>query len=227
MFGAPAMISMPRARAARAASMCTGNSLMRMPSRRFSSISSSVRSSWLASGTSCPATRASKARRLGSRHCARWACNSCDAAFDDVVRHAFGAAQRAVAVEVGVLADAGAVVHQADHAQARIVDRRLDQLHHVGGRKFAAQMQEMLAFQQAGGGQRVEVGDAVADRSAAGPRSKPRSPTHSASSTVVTPAAAHCASCASIAERDGQRAVLARLHLAFQIVGVHVDRRRG
>ncbi len=53
--------------------------------------------------------------------------------------------------------------------------------------------------------------------------SKPRSPRHSASSTVVTPAAAHCASCASSAERDGQRAFDARLHLAFQIVGMHVD----
>ena len=53
--------------------------------------------------------------------------------------------------------------------------------------------------------------------------SKPRSPRHSASNTVVTPAAAHCASCATIAERDGQRASAARLHLAFQIVGVHID----
>ncbi len=38
--------------------------------------------------------------------------------------------------------------------------------------------------------------------------SKPRSPRHRASNTVVTPAAAHCASCATMAERDGQRALL-------------------
>ncbi len=36
--------------------------------------------------------------------------------------------------------------------------------------------------------------------------SKPRSPRHSASNTVVTPAPTHCASCATMAERDGQRA---------------------
>ena len=53
--------------------------------------------------------------------------------------------------------------------------------------------------------------------------SKPRSPRHSASSTVVTPAAAHCASCATMAEREGQRALAARLHLSLQVVRVHVD----
>ena len=76
MFGAPAITCIPRARAAFAAIIDTGNSLIRIPSRWFSSISSSVRSSWLARITPDPAMRASKRWRLTSRIRARWACSS-------------------------------------------------------------------------------------------------------------------------------------------------------
>ncbi len=47
-----------------AASMVTGNSLMRMPSAEFSATSASVSSSWLAIATSDPAKRASSARAV-------------------------------------------------------------------------------------------------------------------------------------------------------------------
>ena len=52
MFGAPAITSTPSRFAACAASIATGNSLMRMPSAAFRATSSASSSSWLASGRS-------------------------------------------------------------------------------------------------------------------------------------------------------------------------------
>ena len=53
--------------------------------------------------------------------------------------------------------------------------------------------------------------------------SKPRSPRQSASSTVVTPLTAHCASCVEHGRTRRPARVAAGLHLALEIVGVHVD----
>ena len=84
------------------------------------------------------------------------------AAFDEFIVQAATAAQRAIKIQVGVLTDAGAVVHQADHAHARMVGNRVEQRQHIVCRHLAAQMQEVLGFQQIGIGQRVEIDHAVA-----------------------------------------------------------------
>jgi hypothetical protein len=54
------------------------------------------------------------------------------------------------------------MVHQADHAHARMVCDGVEQRQHVECRHFAAQMQEVFGLQQIDAGERVEIDDAFA-----------------------------------------------------------------
>ncbi len=168
-----------------------------------------------------PATRPSRARRFGKRSRARCSVSSAMRRSMAFEAHALAALEADVVGEVGVLADARAVVHQADHAHARMVGHPVEQRHDVHRRLLAAQMQEMLGFEQAGAGQRIEVGDAVAaglgaafleaEIAEAERVEHGRDPRRRALRVVGDEGGA------------GRPArVAARLHLAFQIVGVGV-----
>ena len=161
MFGAPAITSMPCAFAAWAAAMVTGNSLIRMPSAAFSATSSSVLSSWLASAMARPSDTFEQ--RAAVRNASRFALclQFLDALFDVAVVQAASAAQRAIKIDVGILSDAWAVIHQADDAHQRMVGNRVEQRQHVERRHFAAQVQEVLCLQQSSVIQRIEIDDAV------------------------------------------------------------------
>ncbi len=54
-----------------------------------------------------------------------------NAAFDGGFVETALTAQLAVEIDVGVLADAGTVVHQADHAHERVIGDRIEQVQHV------------------------------------------------------------------------------------------------
>ncbi len=144
-----------------------------------------------------------------------------DAAFDIGVVQPAAAAQRAIEVEVGVLADTRAVVHQADHAHARMIRHRIEQVQHVGGRHFAAQMQVVVALHQRRFGQRIhrhaiaEGADAflVEPEIAQAQRIQHRGDAGGGALRVMR----HHRRTRRPA---GQRT---RLHLAFEIVGVHID----
>ena len=132
------------------------------------------------------------------------------------------AAQLAVEIHVGVLADAGAVVHQADHADQRMIRHRIEQVQHVGRRDFAAQMQEVVRLQQPGLGQGVQIDDAVVEgldallveaEVAQAERVQHRGDAGGGALRVVR----HHGG----AGRPARQA--ARLHLAFQVVGVDID----
>ena len=103
-----------------------------------------------------------------------------------------------------------------------MVRNRIEQLQHVVRRDLAAQVQEMLGLQQIGIRQRVEIDDAVAER---------------ADALLVEAQIAeaqrvehggHAGGGALRVMRHHRRArrparQRARLHLALQIVGVHID----
>ena len=126
-----------------------------------------------------------------------------------------------VTVEVAVLADARGVVHQAHHADQGMVGDRINQPRHVGRGQFAAQMQEMLAFQQPRRRQRIKVRDTVQE--GLGPPG-----------IEAEIAQAERIQHRRDARRDGLRVMRqhggtgrparigARLHLTFQIVGVDI-----
>ena len=86
-----------------------------------------------------------------------------DAAFDGVVVQSAATAQCAIELEIGVLADAGAVIHQADHAHQRVIGDIVEQRQHVQRRHLAAQVQEVFGLQQVGAIQRIEIDHAVAE----------------------------------------------------------------
>ena len=103
-----------------------------------------------------------------------------------------------------------------------MVRDRIEQLQHVVRRHLAAQVQEVVRLQQLGVRQRVEIGDAVAERA----------------DTLLVEAqiaeaqrvehGGHAGGGTLRVMRHHRRArrparQRARLHLAFQIVGVHVD----
>ena len=148
MFGAPAITCMPARFAACAAAMVTGNSLMRMPSAAFSAISSTVRSSWLASARVRRRDALQQGAPVGAAQPFALSLQLADAAFDVGIVEPAAAPHGAVEIKVGVLPDAGAVVHQADHAHARMVGDRIEQFQHVVRRHLAAQVQEVLSLQQ-------------------------------------------------------------------------------
>ena len=145
-----------------------------------------------------------------------------DAPIDIGVVQPAAAAQRAVEVEIGVLADAGAVIHQADHAHQRMIGDGVEQRQHVQRGNLAAQMQEVLGLQQIGIVQRIEIDHAILERAhpllveaeiAEAQRIEHRGDAGRGALRVV---------------RDHRRArrpacQRARLHLAFQIVGVGID----
>ena len=56
--------------------------------------------------------------------------------------------QRTVEVEIGVLSDARAVIHQADHPHQRMIGDGVEQRQHVQRGNLAAQVQEVLGLQQ-------------------------------------------------------------------------------
>ena len=165
--------------AACAASIVTGNSLMRMPSAAFSATSSTVLSSWLASAMVCRSRdrampggwgRASGPAAPASSRCgAQW-----------LPLQAAAAPQVLVEVDISILADARAVIHQTDHPNKAMIGDRIQQVQHVECRNLAAQMQIVVGFQQSGLGQRVQIDDAVLEGRMRS-WSKPRSPRHSAS----------------------------------------------
>ena len=102
----------------------------------------------------------------------------------------------------------------------------VEQLQHVERRHLAAQMQEVLGLQQIGVGQRVEIDHAVAEGAdallveaeiAEAQRVEHRGDAGGGALRVVRDHGG--------ARRPARQR--ARLHLTFQIVGVHVDDRRG
>ena len=197
---------------------------MRMPSSAFWATSAALSSSCEASGRSRCARRCSSQRRCGSRSVARCASRSSIRADDlGLGQLHLALPHGAVAADVAVLADAGRVVHQAGHPHPRMVGHRVERLRHVQRRQLAAEVQEMLRLQQPGHRPARRGRDAVEEGLDPRPASKPRSPRQSASSTVVTPAAAHCASCASMRRTARPAGIGARQHLAFEVVGMHVD----
>jgi len=84
-------------------------------------------------------------------------------AFDNVRRCAVLQLQSPPEVEIGVLPDTRAVIHQANHPHARMVGHRVQQVEHVGGGQLAAQMEKMLGLEQSRVAQRVEIRDTFAE----------------------------------------------------------------
>ena len=146
-----------------------------------------------------------------------------DAALDPGVVLAVAPAQRAIAVEVGVLPHARAVVHQACHPHAGMARSRFEQIKRVGGRDFAAEMKKMLDAQQPGALERVEIGDPFLEGAVA--------------VLLVAEVAdaervqhrGHAGGGALRVVRDhrlarGPAGAAARMHLAFEVVGMQIDR---
>ncbi len=148
-----------------------------------------------------------------------------DAALDGGRVRALAAAHGPVAVEIGILADAGAVIHQADHAHPPVVRHRVEQRHQVGGGQFAAQMEEVVAFQQPGTGQGVAIRHAVQEGADA-----VLLETEIAQAQRIQHRG-HAGGGALRVMRDHGRAggparIAAWVDLALQVVGVHVHHAR-
>ena len=145
-----------------------------------------------------------------------------DAAFDGVVVQSAATPQCAIEVEIGVLADARAVVHQADHAHQRVVGDSVEQRQHVQRRHLAAQVQEVLGLQQVGAVQRIEIDHAVLEGAdallveaeiAEAERVEHRGDAGGGALRIMRDHGG--------ARRPARQR--ARLHLALQVVGVDID----
>ena len=134
---------------------------MPIPSAAFSAISSSVLSSWLAMAMFRPDDASEQRTAVRNARLFALRLQLEDAAIDIRIVHPAAASQRTIEVEIGVLADAGAVIHQADHADQSVVRDAVEQRQHVERRHLAAQVQEVLGLQQIGVVKRVEIDDAV------------------------------------------------------------------
>ena len=129
---------------------------------------------------------------------------------------------RTVAGDVAVLADAGRVVHQAGHQHPRMVGDRVERLRHVVRRQLAAEVEEMLRLQQPGIAQRIQVAHAVEEGLAA-----PGIEAEIAEAERIQHRG-HAGRGALRVMRQHRRparpaGIGARQHLAFQVVGMHVD----
>ena len=69
-----------------------------------------------------------------------------DAALDRRLVQTATPTQGSVEIDVGVLHDAGAVIHQADHAHTRMVSHGVEQRQHVRGRHLTSQVQKVVGL---------------------------------------------------------------------------------
>ena len=193
-----------------------------MPSAAFSAISSAVRSSWLAIAIVVPRTRSSSARRFGVAPSGSLRLHFQDAALDGGFVETALTAQLAVEIDVGVLADTWAVVHQADHAHERVIGDRIEQGQHVQRGDFAAQMQKVVGFQQPGLGQRIQIDYAVSE--GLDPfRIEPEVPQAKRVQHRGNPGRRTLRVVCDHGGPGRPARQAARLHLPFQVVGMNVD----